>query len=238
MPVPNIPASVYGSPLPLPLKVANLPRAADPGLQPSAVAATLIPIMKQTWNAPATASITAYLSAGVAGPNTTTSTVLRASFDGALGTAGKPDFPRNAVVTVTHATAVVAVSGTITGIDQYGKLLTEAWSVTAGTTSKTYTGAKSFYRIDSISITAASDATANTIKLGTGVVLGFAFPCSTVKPLIELQDGASASAGTTVASSTVGTADARGTYSPASAPNGARVYIVYYVSDDPTTATT
>jgi hypothetical protein len=196
-----------------------------------------VSILRQDWlTAPVAASTTAYLSAGVAGPNTTTSTVGRASFDGALGTAGAPDYARNVVVTVTHATSVVALSGIISGVDVYGRPITETWSVTATGTTKTYTGAKAFGRVDSITITAAADASADTVKLGTGAVLGLKYPCVVSKLLAEIDSGSIVTNGTIVGGAGQGTAaqDARGTYAPNGAPNGTKTYSIWYMSDVPT----
>jgi hypothetical protein len=205
------------------------------GGEPSA-AITLI--MHDSFAAPAAASATAFISTGVAGPNTTTKTedrVLNSSdWNGTLGGTGIPNVPRNVVVTVTHATSVVAVSGTITGIDRYGRALTEAWSVTATGTSKTYTGKKAFYRVDSITITAATDASADTVQLGTGAVLGLKMPVSATTIVGEMMDAAATTAGT-LAIAAANPADPLGTYTPNTAPNGTHNYDVWYLCDDPST---
>src|SRR5437867_6005726 len=81
-------------------------------------------IVHQTWTDPITASTNGHITT-FAGPNTSTVTKVRGvgtDFNGAR--AGINDYARNAVVTVTHATAVVALSGVITGIDIYGKVIT------------------------------------------------------------------------------------------------------------------
>jgi hypothetical protein len=111
----------------------------------------------------------------VAGPDTTTITLNSGSAEiGALWSGGvaRPDFPRNVVITVTDVSAVVAQSGTITGYDILRNVITEAWSVTASGTSKTFTGAKSFAEVTSVTVTAASDASTNVIDIGTGKVFG------------------------------------------------------------------
>jgi hypothetical protein len=142
-------------------------------------------------------------------------------------------YPRNVVITVTHGSAVVAMSGVITGTDVAGKEQTEAWSVTAGTVSKTFTGKKAFKTITSISETITADASANTIIAGSGVVLGFGVKISQPKAILELVDGAVVTTGTVVKTSTVSTDDPLGTYSPATAPDGVHDYDVYIISDDP-----
>lgn len=176
----------------------------------------------------------------LAGPNATT---VIATLNGSLVTAGegRPIMPRNVVITVTHATAVVALSGTITGYaDKNRKLnITEDWSVTAGTASKTFTGAKSFAVITSVTIIAATDASANSVIIGTGTVFGIVFDgtplrVSWPKAVLEMMDAAIVTNGTVVAGSTSATADAYGTYSPSTVPNAAHDYDVLVVSDTPT----
>ena len=194
----------------------------------------------QTWTNPAAGSITAYLTTS-AGPDTATFTYYRtgytatsptAVFDGTLA-AGVADFPRNVVITVTHGSAVVALSGTISGTDEYGKNMSEAWSVTAGTTSKTFTGKKSFYRIDQVTVTAASNATTDTVKIGTGNVFGISVNLALASAVKEVSAGSVVTNGTFVAKSTASTDDQRGTYSPNTTPDGTKTYTIWVISDDP-----
>jgi len=152
--------------------------------------------------------------------------------DGVIGTGAIPQ-PRNVLITVTHASSVVAASGTITGKDEYGNTITETWSVTAGTTSKTYTGAKAFLTVSSITYVTAADAQANTFKAGTGNVLGLQFPCAVASAVKEVAAGSVVTNGTVVAASTSSSADRRGTYTPNSAPNGSNDYEVFYLVTDP-----
>jgi hypothetical protein len=163
--------------------------------------------------------------AGAAAAGTTYMTL-----GGAL--AGVADYARNVVIVVTHASAVVAMSGTITGIGADGKNLSEAWSVTAGTTSKTFTGTKGFKRVTSITETIAATAAANTIVAGTGKVFGAAYPISVASGVKEIADGSVVTTGTLVAASTTSTADPRGTYSPAGTPDGIIDWTLYYLSDN------
>lgn len=156
---------------------------------------------------------------------------------GALATAGVATFvtPRNVVITVTHGSSVVAMSGTITGTDQYGRVITEAWSVTAGTTSKTFTGVVAFKTITSITETIAADASANTIIAGDGVVLGLPFRSvigGVATAVKEIAIGAIVVTGTLVAGSTTANTDYRGTYLPSAAPNGTNDYSVWYLCED------
>ncbi len=153
--------------------------------------------------------------------------------DGVAGTSAVAH-ARNVVIVVTHATAVVALSGVISGYNLHGAAITEAWSVTAGTASKTFTGTKAFARVSSITVVALASATANTVKAGTGNVLGLEYTTNFPKAMAETVDGALVTTGTIVAASAVSTADSIGTYAPASVPNGARDYVVWYLVDDPT----
>ena len=153
---------------------------------------------------------------------------------GSLASGGVATFatPRNVVITVTHGSAVVAMSGTITGTDEFGDGLTEAWSVTAGTTSKTFTGKKAFKTITSITETVAADASANTIIAGSGDVLGLTTICLVASAVKELSGGSVVTNGTVTAGGTGSTVDPRGTYAPNTVPDGSVDYEVYYIASD------
>jgi len=211
----------------------------------------------QSWGGPlqypvntaVAAKVTNGLVTAIAGPNTTT---ITPTLNGSLATAGVvmliPLYGpwtggRNVIVNVTHGTAVVAESGVISGIDVYGRPIQEAWSVTAGGTTKTFTGLKAFKYVTSVTITAVADASANTNIVGDGDALGLDVRCTVglaggaVK---EIMDATLLTTGTLVAFhptnsgwSTSFTADPRGTYLPAAVPNAARVYDLWYISDDP-----
>lgn len=153
---------------------------------------------------------------------------------GALCTAGVGvnDVARNVVIVVTHGTSVVAMSGTITGTDRHGRTMTEAWSVTATGTTKTFTGKKAFKTVTKVTETIAADASANTIITGQGIVLGLDRKCATPSLLKEAIDGAIVTTGTVVAAGSASTADAYGTYLPATAPDGAHDWEVWFLVDD------
>lgn len=85
------------------------------------------------------------------------------------------DVPRNLAVTATHATAVVALTVKIYGYDQYRRPMTETLAIAATGTSQTATGAKAFGYVSSIAITAAADATGNTVNIGIGAKLGLPY---------------------------------------------------------------
>lgn len=210
------------------------------GINTRGIPRNLSKLYRQKWAAPTTAATNNILTAK-AGPNTTTvvySTTSAPLFDGSLFVANRVlfDFPRNVVITVTHASAVVALSGVITGIDLFGDAMSEAWSVTAGTTSKTFTGKKSFALVLSVSFVAVADASADTIVIGNGVVFGLDVNSQlggTGVAVKETLDAAVVLTGVIAAKSTVSTDDPRGTFLAATAPNGARVFELVYVTDDP-----
>lgn len=188
-------------------------------------------IYHQRWVDPIAADDDGYSAAhaGADAAGTTSMTLGGALASGGVGTA---DYARNVVITVTHATSVVAMSGVITGTDKYGRTQTEDWSVTATGTSKVFTGSKSFKTVTSITEVVAADASANTIKAGTGKKFGLDFKAASPTLLSELEDGAAPTAGTLVAASAVSTAAYRGTYAPNSAPDGALDFDIWYLVDD------
>ena len=196
-------------------------------------------LIKKILTAPAAVSTTAFISTGLTGAgkiaNTNTITLARgAAWDGTIGAAGKPDFARNVVVTVTHATSVVAMTVVVAGVDIWGNAITESISIAATGTTQTGTGLKAFYRIDSIAMTATGNAEANTLTLGTGQVFGLDFLNPIPSLVTEMIDTTLVTTGTTVAGVITSTADKRGTYSPATAPNATHSWTIWYICDDPT----
>ncbi len=204
----------------------------------------------RAWAAPAAASLNALVLA-VAGPLTTTATFVRTGpapyktnigtsifgpvFTGAIA-AGVLDCPRNIVITVTHGAAVIALSGTIYGTDEYGRTISEAWNVVAGGVTQTFTGKKAFYTVDGVVITSIADATTDTVTVGTGNVLGLPTRNSVggvAAAVKETMDAAPLLTGTLVAASVAATADSQGTYLPATVPNAAHNYEVWYLENDP-----
>lgn len=216
--------------MPLPADYVN-----SDGVSVRGINRRLSRLFHQTWTNPV-AAVANGIKTTFAGPNAATVVYTPASgFNGSLVSGGRCvlDFPRNVVIVVTHATAVVAESGVITGLDEYNRVITEAWSVTAGTASKTFTGKKAFKAVTSVSVTAATDASANSNVIGTGVVLGLQINCSIASAVKEVVDGAIVTTGTLVKSSSASMDDARGTYAPVTAPDGAHDYEVAYITDDP-----
>lgn len=228
-----LPDAYLGSGLAWPLKFSTPSQTGIPTTNNSYLTFTPSMIFKVTYGAvlakDADGLSVSHLGAATAG--TTSQTLGGALTSGGVGTFATP---RNVVITVTHASSVVAMSGTITGTDQYGKTITEAWSVTATGTSKTFTGKKAFKTVTSITETVAADASANSIVSGNGDVLGLPFKTAQITATKELEDGATPTPGVLVAGSSASTADYRGTYAPNSAPNGTKVFVLWFLVDDPT----
>jgi hypothetical protein len=168
--------------------------------------------------------------AGAGAAGTTLQTIGGSLASGGVATLSPA---RNVVITVTHGSSVVAMSGTITGTDAYGNGMTEAWSVTAGGTTKTFTGKKAFKTVTSITEVVAADASTNTIISGSGTVLGLSAPLAVASAIKEVAAGSVVTNGTFVVASTAATDDPHGTYSPNTAPNGSNDYDVWYISDTP-----
>lgn len=188
-------------------------------------------MVKQSWTNPLALDADG-ISVAAAGPNTTTAD---RTIGGALASGGKAilDYPRPVLITVTHASAIVAVSGTTYGLDLDGKVISEAWSVTAGGTSKTAGGAVSFKVVTRISVTAAGDASADSISAGTTAKLGLDVTAAHPSPLKELMDGTAPTAGVITIASTSANTDPRGLFAPNTAPDGAHDYDLWYISDSP-----
>lgn len=108
---------------------------------------------------------------------------------------------------------------TVRGRDYLGQPMAENL---VGTGAASVVGKKAFKSIDNI--TTSVGVAATTLNLGYGNVLGLPYAFLNVNA--EIMDGAIAAAGTFVAGSntvqTATTTDPRGTYLPASVPNGAR----------------
>jgi hypothetical protein len=145
---------------------------------------------------------------------------------GALATGGVATFdvPRNVVGAWTN-TAVM----TVTGTDEYGNVVVE--NSASGTSMA---GKKAFKTITAVDVSA--NVTGATV--GTGDVLGLpVFLARTGDVIKELEDGATATAGTLVAgataTATATTGDVRGTYDPNSAADGAKAFTLLVAYGDP-----
>lgn len=173
--------------------------------------------------APDTASTTYFAAAtlfGAAGSYTLLQTTL--------------DVPRNITLTVA-TTDQSARTFTITGKDEYGNTVVETL---AGPNNNTVSGKKAFKTLTSVAVNGA--IATNGVSVGFGDVLGLpVFLPSVANILKEIQDGAVATAGTTVAGirtaggSTATTGDVRGTYDPNAACDGSKVFQLLVALPDP-----
>lgn len=151
------------------------------------------------------------------------------------------DVPRNVSVAVTHASSIVAMTVTVTGLDEYGETVVEDIAITATGTSKTGAGKKAFKHVRSIAFTSASNAEANTANAGFADVLGLPVFLSDATHIvadmednvIDLSiDGTAVAGVSSVATATTG--DVRGTYDPGAAADGAVGFKVIALLPDPT----
>lgn len=170
--------------------------------------APLTPVVQVDLGVPATASANSIctsqsVSSGVA----------------AVITAGTLDVPRNVVAAWTN-TAIV----TVTGTDKYGKTLVE--SSASGTS---FTGKKAFKTVTSV----VFNASVTGATVGSGVVLGLPYRLGGKYDILAgymdttLENATSTVVAGDATTPSATTGDVRGTYSPATAPNGSRQYRVW-----------
>ena len=143
------------------------------------------------------------------------------------------DVPR-AMQVVSSNAGDTTQTVTIYGKDIYGAAMQENFTLN-GTTA--VLGKKAFSLITGYK---ASAALAGNLSIGNTNILGLPVHLPSAGFILkELQDGAVATAGTTVAGlrasggATATSADVRGTYTPNSAPNGSRVYELLVSLPDP-----
>lgn len=143
------------------------------------------------------------------------------SSPGSATVAAQPDVPRNVVLTLTDAADDdLAGEAVVTGEDVFGRVISETFTVEAGTLS--YVGSKAFAKITSTTFDfGATGTNADTLDLGQGAKLGLSYPGLEIVKLV--------SGGTEEAASAVD-AD-NGTFTPTTAPNGTNDYEVWYKSD-------
>lgn len=152
-----------------------------------------------------------------------------ANINGALASGGVADLGltgRNVVAAWT-GTAVM----TVVGKDIFGATISE--SSASGTS---FTGKKAFKTVTSVKVSA--DVTGATV--GTGNVLGLPVRLPAAGNILrELENGGTATAGTTVAAlasstpSSATSADVRGTYVPNSTPDGSKGFQLICALPDP-----
>jgi hypothetical protein len=151
-------------------------------------------------------------------------------------------YGRNLVSVVTHSSSIVAMTILISGFDYAEQPMSELHTITATGTSKTVTGTKAFAYVSSIAITAAADAEANTLNLGTGSVLGLPFKLAAigdmyqasiggVQELINVASNATVVAAVTT-TATTSTGDVRGTITFNGTLDGSTECVVWYGIDD------
>jgi hypothetical protein len=157
------------------------------------------------------------------------------------------DVPRNLVAVVTHQTAVVAMTVTVHGYDQYYRAMSELFTVTAGDASKTVTGKKAFAYVKSIVLTAAGNAEANTLNLGTGSKLGLPYLLTAVgdvlaaslggvQELVNVSSNATLVVGDATSPATTATGDVRGTCTFNGTLNDTAEAVVWMHVQNPNTA--
>lgn len=158
---------------------------------------------------------------------------------GATASVWALDVPRNISVNVTHGSSIVAMTVVVTGYDFYKVAVSETFTVTATGTTKTVAGKKAFAYVESIALTAAADAEANTCNIGTGDVLGLPYAIGAGSDVMGtyFNEAFEATAATIVAAdantATATTGDVRGTIDPNSACDGSTVFV--YMAPDPST---
>lgn len=139
------------------------------------------------------------------------------------------DVPRN--VTVTSTANDTARTFTVTGKDVHGQDVVEE---IAGANAAAAAGKKAFSSISSIAVDAA---TAGSITVGWGNVLGLPVFVDKTSDVQRFEDGVEVATGTLTAADTdtptATTGDVRGTWAPNTAPNGNVAYTVEVDTTDP-----
>lgn len=148
------------------------------------------------------------------------------------------DVPRNVVMSVTHATSIVALSLVVSGYDEYGEAITETLAVTATGTTKTATGKKAFKWIYSYAFTSAGNATTDTANVAWGNVFGLPYRVTDANNVIGMTNGVPDYTQVVVAADdtnppTGTTGDTRGTFAPSVAADTSKKYAAWIVPSDP-----
>jgi hypothetical protein len=139
-------------------------------------------------------------------------------------------------VTATHGTSLVASTVRIEGTDLDGQYLFEDVPITATGTSKVLGGKKAFKTITAITSIAGADASTNSYIVGANGTLGLDVKAALSGVVLkEFMDGTQINPPTGLLTAGIldGTADQRGLYTPAAAPNGTHTYEICYITDDP-----
>jgi len=151
------------------------------------------------------------------------------------------DVPRNITTINADSGTTAALTITVTGYDVYGQPMTETITSAATATSIVADGLKAFKYVYSIAITSAANATANTLNIGWGDVLGLPYRLVSKSDLLATyQAGVIDAVGTVVVAvdttATATTGDVRGTIDPTTACNG--VLFEIWAAFDPSTTDT
>ncbi len=136
------------------------------------------------------------------------------------------DTDRNITAAVTHGSAALAMTITITGYDKYRAKVVKTITTAAGGTSQSGATTATFKYIASIVVTSASNATTNTLNLGFGNVLGLPFKLAEKSDLISTWFDDAVDSATVVAAvattPSATTGDVRGTVTIAGTLNGTK----------------
>lgn len=183
------------------------------------------PIYVDEFTDPAAASATALRAATATVTTERTTTSFSAGGVAALAAA-----PRQIVFTTAGGTAADApATATITGTDVDGNVITE--TVNLAQTATTATSTKCFKTITSI-VEAAGDGTDATIAIGIGTALGLRRKAKarggTINVINEIAAGSRVTNGTLA---TPTSAPPNGAYTPNSAADGSRDYVLTYELD-------
>lgn len=166
---------------------------------------------------------------GTTRPTKTSISVGGVTYD-VLDLTGDATLGRNISIAVTHGSSIVAMTALVYGFDIYKKPVTELLTITATGTSKTAAGKKAMRYFWKVDLTAAADASANTVDLGTGNVFGFAYRVDSKNAVTVRKDGVTDASATIVVAdtntATTTTGDVRGTVDFNTDPNGAADYSI------------
>lgn len=183
------------------------------------------PIYADEYTNPAAASATALRAA-----TATVTTVRTTTSFTAGGVAALADAPRQIVFTTAGGTAADApASATITGVDVNGDSISE--TVTLAQTATTATSAKFFASITSI-VEAVGDGTDATIAIGIGAPLGLRRKAKVRGGVVHVINETAAGARVTTGTFTIpASALPNGSYTPSSAADASRDYVISYEQD-------
>lgn len=181
---------------------------------------------------PTTLSATAVCAAQAISGTNVSANINGAKASGGVASLGAPTGRSISVVSSNAGDTTQTV--TVTGTDMYGNTMTERVTLN-GTT--TVAGNKAFFTVTGVVVSATMTG---NLSVGDGSKLGLPMYLSNATFILrEIQDGATATAGTVVAGLSIATpasltsGDVRGTYTPNSAPDGTRAYALVVELPEP-----